>query len=152
MSRDQISCPSKSNPLRTPVPVITQTCFPSVTGDGDDMFCFCIRVLPPLSARFQRTVPRARSTDHNDKLAPSATFRKIRSPQTMGVEPDHAGIASFQAMLSVFDQRTGRLVSALTPFSEGPRHCGQFSAAGPAAKVKPMTRVMKTCFMTSKYT
>src|SRR5262245_10154992 len=131
-----------------PVPVITQTCFPSVTGDGEDMFCFCIRTLPPPMARFQRTVPRARSTDHSDKLAPSATFRKIWSPQTIGVEPDHAGIANFHAMLSVFDQRTGRLVSALTPFSAGPRHCGQFSAAGAAPRVKAMTRVMKTYFIT----
>src|SRR5262245_26390108 len=136
MSRDQISCPSKSNPLRMPVPLITQTCFPSVTGDGEDIFCFCIRTLPPPIGRFQRTVPLARSTDHSDKLAPSATFRKIRSPQTIGVEPDHAGIASFHVMLSVFDQWTGRLVSALTPFSAGPRHCGQFSAPGPAARAK----------------
>jgi hypothetical protein len=31
-------------------------------------------------------------------------------------------------MFSVGDHRTGRFVSALTPFSVGPRHCGQFSA------------------------
>ena len=52
----------------------------------------------------------------------------MRSPQTIGVEPDQAGSASFQAMFSVVDQRTGRFFSPLTPFSDGPRHCGQFSA------------------------
>jgi hypothetical protein len=114
------------------VPVIAHTCRPSVTGDGDDMFCFCIRVLPPPSGRFQRTAPRARSMDHSDRLRPSATLRKMRSPQTMGVEPDHSGSGSFQAIFSVFDQRTGRFVSALRPFSSGPRHCGQFSAVSGA--------------------
>jgi hypothetical protein len=49
----------------------------------------------------------------------------------MGVEPDHAGSGSFQAMFSDVDQRTGRFRSALRPFSEGPRHCGQFSASKP---------------------
>ena len=52
----------------------------------------------------------------------------MRSPQTIGVEPDHAGIASFQVMFSVVDQRTGRFFSPLRPLSDGPRHCGQFSA------------------------
>ena len=54
----------------------------------------------------------------------------MRSPQTIGVEPDHAGSGSFQVTFSVVDQRTGRFFSALTPFSDGPRHCGQFSAQG----------------------
>ena len=56
----------------------------------------------------------------------------MRSPQTIGVEPDRAGIASFQAMFSVFDHRTGRFFSVLAPFSGGPRHCGQLSAASGA--------------------
>ena len=46
----------------------------------------------------------------------------------MGVEPDQAGMASFHAMFSAFDQRDGRFFSPLTPSSDGPRHCGQFSA------------------------
>ena len=46
----------------------------------------------------------------------------------MGVEPERSGIASFQVMFWVVDQRTGRPVSALVPFSWGPRHCGQSSA------------------------
>src|ERR671919_1326804 len=52
----------------------------------------------------------------------------MRSPHTMGVEPDQAGRSSVHVMFSVFDQRMGSACSALTPFSEGPRHCGQFSA------------------------
>ena len=72
---------------------------------------------------------RTRDTDR----APSATLRKMRSPQTIGVEPDHAGSASFQVMFSVFDQRTGRFFSPLMPLSDGPRHCGQFSADSAAA-------------------
>ena len=37
---------------------------------------------------------RAIRAHHRNRSLPSATFRKIRSSQTMGVEPDHAGIAS----------------------------------------------------------
>src|SRR5439155_16296770 len=43
-----------------------------------------------------------------------------------------AGSASFQTMFSVADHRRGRFFSLLMPFNKGPRHCGQFSAAGPA--------------------
>ena len=52
----------------------------------------------------------------------------MRSPQTIGVEPDHAGSCSFQLTFSVADHLTGRFFSPLRPFSDGPRHCGQFSA------------------------
>jgi hypothetical protein len=55
-------------------------------------------------------------------------FRKIRSPQTIGVDPENSGIGSDQAIPSVLDQVTGRPRSALTPFRRGPRHWGQFSA------------------------
>ena len=73
----------------------------------------------------------SRSTHQRYRLrlpSVSATLRKMRSPQTIGVEPDHAGSASFQATFSVVDHVTGRFFSALMPFSDGPRHCGQFSA------------------------
>ena len=43
MSRVHSSLPSKSKAFSTPVPVITHTLRPSVTGEGDDMFCFCMR-------------------------------------------------------------------------------------------------------------
>src|ERR1700681_299035 len=128
MSRVQSSLPSKSKPFKKPVPVITQTLRPSVTGEGEDMFCFCSRWLPPLRRRFQAGTPVVRSTDHRNRSLPSATFRKTRSSQTIAVDPDEAGSASLHAILSVFDQRTGRLVSPLVPLADGPRHAGQFSA------------------------
>ena len=48
--------------------------------------------------------------------------------QTIGVAPLRLGIASFQATFSVWVQLVGRPRSRLTPFSSGPRHCGQLSA------------------------
>ena len=63
-----------------PVPVITQTVVPSVTGDGDDMFCFCSFTLPPLSGRFQSSSPFLRSTAHSSRspvVSAVATFRKM---------------------------------------------------------------------------
>src|SRR5262247_3504906 len=98
MLRIQISLPPKSNALRMPVPVMTQTRLPSVTGDGDDMFCFIIRRFPPPSGRFHRTVPFERAIAQSDSSLLSPTFSKTESPHTMGVEPDHAGVGSFQEM------------------------------------------------------
>ena len=112
------------------MPVITQTLRPSVTGDGDDMFCFIMRVSPPPSGRFHER-HAAIAIDAAQRVArsrPSATLRKMWSPQTIGVEPDQAGSASFQAMFSFADHFSGRFFSPLSPFSDGPRHCGQFSA------------------------
>src|SRR6266850_4154485 len=97
------------------------------------MFCFCIRTLPSPTCCFHRRTPRVRSTHQRYSSRPSATLRKMRSPQTIGVDPDHAGSSSFHVMFSVFDQRTGRFFSPLRPFADGPRHCGQFSADGAAA-------------------
>ena len=51
-------------------------------------------------------------------------------PQMIGVAPVLFGIGSFQATFPVKLHRTGRFFSPLTPFNDGPRHCGQFSAAG----------------------
>src|SRR3954452_6165248 len=64
----------------------------------------------------------------SDSELPSATFRKIESPHTMGVAPLHSGSGSFQAMFDVAVHVSGRPVSVLTPFNCGPRHCGQLSA------------------------
>ena len=100
MSRIQSSLPAKSNAFRMPVPVITHTLRPSVTGEGDDMFCFIMRVSPPPSSRFQSATPRLRSTAQRYMSRPSATLRKMWSPQTIGVEPDQAGSGSFQVMFS----------------------------------------------------
>src|SRR6478735_4325937 len=136
MSRPHSSLPEKSNALRIPVPVITQTLVPSVTGDGVDWFCFRCMWLQPPRSRCHRIVPLARYTHHRCRLgarpvsgSASATLRKIRSPQTIGVEPESAGMPSFHAMFSDCVHFTGRLVSVLIPLPEGPRHCGQFSLA-----------------------
>src|SRR5215204_4329786 len=100
MSRAHSSRPSKSKPLSTPVPVITHTLFPSVTGEGEDMLCLRIRVFPPPSLRFHTTAPFDLSTHQRLNSSPSATLRKMRSPHTMGVEPLRSGIASFHATFS----------------------------------------------------
>src|SRR4030095_3507741 len=86
-SRAQTSTPLKSNAFRMPVPVITQTFLPSVTGEGDDMFCLRILVFPPLRCFFQRSSPLVLSTHHRNRSSPSATLRKMRSPQIIGVAP-----------------------------------------------------------------
>ena len=69
---------------------MAQTCRPSVTGDGDDMFCLRSMWLLSASARFQATDCVRRFTAHNSSsplLVAVATFRKIRSPQIIGVDP-----------------------------------------------------------------
>src|SRR6185312_3288053 len=128
MSRVQSSFPLKSNPFKMPVPVITNTLLPSVTGEGDDIFCFLILVLPPPSSFFQSNSPFARLTNHKSSSSPSATFKNSRSFQITGVEPLQLGNASFQAMFSSGDHFHGKSFSLLMPFKFGPRHCGQFSA------------------------
>ena len=90
MWRDQSSLPAKSNALSDPTPVMTQTCLPSVTGDGDDMFCLRSMWLVSASGRFHETFCLRRSTAHNSSapvLAAVATFRKMVSPEMIGVEP-----------------------------------------------------------------
>src|SRR5690242_1379568 len=131
MSRAQSSVPAKSNAFNTPVPVITHTVLPSVAGEGDDMFCLRSCRLPPPSGRCQSTLPLPASTAHrcsvtaSRECTSSATLRKTRPPLTIGVEPENDGIGSAQAMCSVRDHLSGRLVSALVPFPSGPRHAGQ---------------------------
>src|SRR5918993_4099466 len=101
MLRAQISLPAKSNALSTPSPVITHTYLPSVTGDGDDMFCLRSMRLESVSWRFQLTACLFRSIAHSSRMpvfVPVATFRKIVSPQMIGVEPLYAGKGNRQAM------------------------------------------------------
>ena len=57
-------------------------------------------------------------------------YDKSRVKLVIGVDPDHAGSATFQVMFSVGVHLTGRFLSLLRPFADGPRHCGQFSARG----------------------
>ena len=89
-SRVHSSFPAKSNAFMMPVPVMTQTCVPSVTGDGEAMFCFRPIRFSPDSGRFQATAFVLRSTAHSSicPVARSvATFRKTVSFQTIGVDP-----------------------------------------------------------------
>ena len=46
---------------------MAQTVVPSVTGEGDDMFCLRCLLLPALIGRFQRMLPLARLTAQSDK-------------------------------------------------------------------------------------
>src|SRR5262245_49859636 len=104
MSRVHNSVPAKSNAFRMPVPVITQTCVPSVTGDGDDMFCLLPIRLPPERKRFHDTDCFVRSTAHSSMVPVDravATFRNTVSSQITGVEPLNAGSGSFHATFSV---------------------------------------------------
>src|ERR1043166_7073667 len=101
---------------------MTNTFCPSVTGEGDDMFCLRIFTLPAPSGRFHTTLPLLRVTHHSSRLSPSATLRKITSRQTIGVEPLQPGKANFQAMFSSVDHRAGRFFSLLKPLRFGPRH------------------------------
>src|SRR5436190_18388228 len=111
-----------------PTPVIAQTFLPSVTGEGEDIFCLRILTSPSLRCFFHNTVPLFRSNAHKERLLVSETFRKMVSPQMIGVEPLQATIGSFQVTLSSVDHLTGRFFSLLTPLRFGPRHCGQLSA------------------------
>src|SRR5688500_18511603 len=107
MSRAHFSAPAKSNALSMPTPVITHTVRPSVTGDGDDMFCLRPCLLPPAIGRFQTTSFLLRSTAHSSRSpvnSPVATLRNTRSPQMIGVAPVRDGVGSFHAMFSVGDQ------------------------------------------------
>src|ERR1051325_8715992 len=96
------------------------------------MFCLRLLTLPPPSGCFQSTSPFVLSTHQRNRLSPSATFRKMRSRQTMGVEPLQPGIEVFQTTFSSVVHLTGRFFSLLTPLRLGPRHCGQFCACARA--------------------
>src|SRR6185369_16197424 len=92
------------------------------------MFCLRIFTLPPPRGFFQSTSPFVLSTHQRNRLSPSATLRKMRSRQMIGVEPLQPGIATFHATFSSVVHLTGRFFSLLVPLRFGPRHCGQFSA------------------------
>src|SRR5215813_2894277 len=55
-------------------------------------------------------------------------FRKILSPQMIGVAPLQLGSATRHVTFSSVVQRVGKFFSLLMPLRKGPRHCGQFSA------------------------
>src|SRR5690242_3019987 len=93
---------------------------PSVTGEGDDMFCFRILTLPPPSGCFHSNVPLVLSTHQRKRLSPSATLRKTRSSQMMGVEALQLGHASFPGAFSSVEHVTGRFFSSPGPLRFGP--------------------------------
>src|SRR5215211_3233994 len=132
MSRVHSSVPAKSKPFRMPVPVITHTFFPSVTGEGDDMFCLLPILFSPASGRFHATACWLRSTAHSSMCPVArsvATFRKMVSFQMIGVDPLNAGNGSFHATFSVRLHVVGNPFSGLMPSMDGPRQCGHVSAA-----------------------
>src|SRR5215203_46511 len=138
MSRVQIALPPKSNALRTPRPVITHTYLPSVIGDGVDMFCLRCMLLPAASGRFHVTDCFVRSIAHSSRspvLVPVATFRKIVSPQMIGVDPLKAGNGSFHAipLVSTFAHTVGDSgrPSKLLPAGRCPPRCISSDADGP---------------------
>ena len=75
-----------------------------------------------------------------------AVVRKMRSPQTMGVEWPRPGIGVFQRMFvpSASSQSSGGSPSGATPVASGPRHAGQLSIASPlaspSARAAPATK------------
>ena len=93
------------------------------------MFCFRSRWSPSLRCRVHSVSPVSRSKHLRLMFSPSATFRKMRSPQIIGVDPLQAGISTFQAMFVSVFHSVGRFVSVLTPVRAGPRQFGQFSLA-----------------------
>ena len=142
-----------SNATMAPVPVTAHTCRPSVTGDGEESFCFWRNWFPLSSVRSQRIFPsafamqsRSRSGPPGSRSAfvsPSPSARSdldgeatnTRSPQITGLPPLQEGSGVFQTMFSVSLQVNGNPVASLTLFCVGPRHCGQCSspcAAAPA--------------------
>ena len=65
---------------------------------GEDMFCLFIRIFPLPSGRFQSTLLSFRFTAHKESTSASAIFKKMVSPQIIGVAPIRSGKASFQRM------------------------------------------------------
>ena len=93
---------------------------PSVTGDGDDMFCLrslmvaaAERPLPQRRALRCDRPPRARER----RSSAVATLRKMRSSQMIGVAPLRLGIGSFHAMFSAVDHFVGSPFSLLMPLA-----------------------------------
>ncbi len=99
-------------------------------------------MLPDEIVCFQSCSPRVLAQSRT-RSPPSAEVRKMRSSQTVGVEPAGPGKGSRQTTFSVLLQVVGSPVSLLRPSSRAPRHCGQFSAwvaaAGRQAKTPTIT-------------
>src|SRR5688572_18768740 len=117
------------------------------------MFCFISLWLPPPSGAFHRMEGPFRSTHQSDRASPCATFRKMKSPQTIGVAPLHSGNGNFHATLDSAVHLSGSPFSLLVPFSCGPRHWGQLSADKDAARtitneIDSHMRFIRTAYQT----
>src|SRR5262245_15637293 len=82
-----------------------------------------------------------------------AVVRKIRSPQTIGVEEPLPGIGVCHWMLVFASHLTGGSPPGVKPLTCGPRQCGQLSAAacGLATERIPTTRIGKSIFFMSAF-
>ena len=65
-------------------------------------------------------------------VLPTCDVTMTRSPQTMGEEVPRPASGARQARFSLAPHVVGRPASCDTPRLDGPRHCGQFSAASSA--------------------
>jgi hypothetical protein len=125
------------------VPVITHTVRPSVTGEGDDMFCFIMRASPPPNSLPERHA--AIAVDRPEiHVAAIGHVEKMWSLQTTGVEPDHRATPVSRRRSP--PTTAGQVLLFAQPFSDGPRHWGQFSADGAAPVAQSKT--MKACVST----
>ena len=123
------------------MPVITQTLAPSVTGDGDDMFCFASCVLPPPSSFFQNTLARL-PVD-----APEIQVVAVGDVEEELVAPDDrrraAPLGMRQLPGDVFGGRPAdrQILLAADAVQRGPRHCGQLSADANLIAMRAMEKV-----------
>src|SRR5438105_774404 len=158
-----------SNAVTAPVPVTTQTCLPSVTGEGEELFCLLKSWFPSSSSRAQSCFPSLRERQIRSSFGPPGSrpppypprrrglesgaaadgapasvgeVTKTWSPQMMGVPALHEGSGAFQMMFSVRLHVVGRLVARLILFPFRPRHCGQFSCAWDAAQDRRQRRAI----------
>ena len=86
------------------------------------------RPLPQHGARWSDRCTRGTGCRPRGAADRRRRSERCDRPRRSASSRTRPGSASFQVMFSVFDQRTGRFFSALRPLSDGPRHCGQFSA------------------------
>ena len=112
---------------------------PSVTGDAEQNgFVPCVGsfsfVVTPAS---QSCLPSARFRHRSVRRLATGWVRKMRSPQTMGVELPGSGSGMRQRTFSVLLQFKGRFFSVEMPSAFAPRQAGQLAAqAGRAAVSK----------------
>src|SRR6266545_5090646 len=132
--------PSKSWQLSLPArlpPTYDQTCLPSVLHEAVASLAFSGPFCEPpvlVSVFRHRSLPSV-PTHKRTTSSPASEVRKMRSPQTHGVDSPRPGMGHFQTTFLSGPHSVGRFFSAEWPSFLGPRHCGQLSAeAGVIAK------------------